>query len=281
MKIKNLFIAASIFMSIATASSVYGNENAVSERESYSVHPFTNLGTNIVDSFTGFNILLHGAAVGSTYLFTSTGVDWNTHTFFRDNDTYEGLFTPAAYIGYGLPAVLSGGFYLAGLLGDNNKALTAGSAMIQAIMISIVYNTLLKAFTGRPNPGSERYDNSRTFRFGFFRGGLHYGWPSGHMCTNTAMIVSLAYIYNDSWIVKIGGLLYLTYMFFGVIAHEGGTMHWFSDAVAGTLMGLAVGMAVGRNFKSVLNVENEDGTEVGLLPILAPQRQGIAISYSF
>jgi hypothetical protein len=103
---------------------------------------------------------------------------------------------------------------------------------------------------GNPDPWC--YDDgeaSSEFLFGFMRGGIHFGWPSGHLCTNTAVISSLICFYNKSTPIKIAGSIYLGYLFYGVIAHDNNTMHWFSDAVAGLLMGYAIGSTIGRNFR--------------------------------
>jgi len=51
--------------------------------------------------------------------------------------------------------------------------------------------------------------------------------------------------------VYAAGGLYLGFLFLSVVAHEKASMHWFSDAVAGTLMGFAVGTAVGRGFRAL------------------------------
>ncbi len=282
MLIKTIKHIITLKIIIALSACVYGNEKKSDQANNvFTIHPFSMLDKSIADSFTGFNLLLHGAAAGSTFLFTSTGADWAAHKYFKNNDRYEKFFSPAAWTGYIFPTVVSGGYYLIGLCSENNRALIAGSAMIQSLFISITYNTLLKAFTGRPNPGSSDHDNSSDFQWGFMRGGVHYGWPSGHMCTTTAMFVSLSYIYSDSWFIKTGGMVYSTYMFFGVIAHEGGTMHWLSDAVAGTLFGFAIGTAVGKNFMKVLMKKNDDGSEVQFLPVLSSYGNGISVSFIF
>ncbi len=273
-------IIVMIYITSALSAGVYGNENNGNRKfNGSSVHPFSMLDKSITDIFTGYNLLLHGAAAGSTFLLVSSGADWSAHKYFNNNDAYEKIFSPVAWTGYIFPAVLSGGYYLFGLFGNNNRAITAGSAMIQSLLISITYNSFLKAFTGRTDPGTSDQDNSTEFRWGFMRGGVHYGWPSGHMCTTTSMFVSLAYTYSDSWLIKTGGIVYSTYMLIGVVAHEGGTMHWLSDAVAGTLFGLAIGTSVGRNFRKVLIQKNDNGSEVRFLPVLSPYGKGISVSF--
>ena len=124
---------------------------------------------------------------------------------------------------------------------------------------------------------------SRTFRFGFLRGGLHYGFPSGHLAVNTAAVTSLMAFYPGSAALKILGGVYLAYLVFGVSAHEGATMHWFSDVVAGTLMGLAIGSTVGRTYRQLYDdsVNNTDEGGIKFTPTLSPRCAGISLSVTF
>ncbi|MCP4136551.1 MAG: phosphatase PAP2 family protein [bacterium] len=273
---KYLYISIIAFVMFTGQGFLFAEETAVSN----SVHPFSNIGQNTLDSFTGVNIIFHTVGIASTAGFVYSGVDYRVHNYFAQNDTFETFSAPAAYLGYTFPVILGGGLFLWGYLGDESKIYTAACAVIQSMLISVVYNTLLKTITGRPGPpdysGHQVKQDSRNFRFGFMRGGIHWGWPSGHTTVNTAALVSLAYVYHDSWVIKILSGLYVGYMFFGVIAHEGNTMHWFSDAFSGTLMGFAIGSTVGKNFSSRFQTET-----VSLAPMLSPWYSGVAVAFSF
>jgi hypothetical protein len=225
------------------------------------------------------------------------------HNHFAKNG-YSPFFDPAVGIGYLMPVVLGGGLYLYGELEDKPRESAAGSAVVQAGLISVAYSTLLKAFTGRPNPDLGSYDNgdaSKKFQFGFMRGGIHYGWPSGHLCTNTAIVSSLISFYQENTTIKIAGCLYIGYLFYGVTAHENNTMHWFSDVIAGFLMGYAIGSTVGKNFRDKWDegdkCENDlsqktessflqftfekDRAIYNLSPVITPDYQGMHINISF
>jgi membrane-associated phospholipid phosphatase len=119
---------------------------------------------------------------------------------------------------------------------------------------------------------------SREFRFGFRRGGVHYGWPSGHLATNTAAMVSLFYLFPDELWVQLAGSAYLAYLAAGVSSHDGGTMHWFSDVVTGSLMGFAIGSAVGRGYRAALGEAREQSTAWAVSPMLEPGRLGVWLS---
>jgi membrane-associated phospholipid phosphatase len=119
---------------------------------------------------------------------------------------------------------------------------------------------------------------SKTFRFGFLRGGVRYGWPSGHMMANTAAVMSLLSFYNKTWL-DIAGSTYLAYMFLSVMARRGSTMHWLSDAIAGTLMGYAIGTTVGRDFRR--RWENKPEKTTGLSSQIVSQLFSISVHFSW
>ncbi len=248
---------------------------------------FSDILRNTGESFWGYNLLFHAGGVASTYLIIESGADYRVHNYFaRNKKTYNAASLPAVYIGYIAPLALGGTIYSIGLFGDDQKSLEAGSAVLQAGLITLCYTSILKAFTGRPNPDPGVYtkgnDRSGEFRWGFMRGGIHYGWPSGHMAVSTAVISSMIYFYEESVLVKIlGGIMWL-YMAFGVLAHEGNTMHWCSDVVAGSLMGFAIGSTVGRSFRS--RWMNRRGVQIGgigISPIISANRIGMVAEASF
>jgi len=96
------------------------------------------------------------------------------------------------------------------------------------------------------------------------------------MLANTAAVTSLLTFYRDKTWLKIGGGVYLGYLFLSAISHGNSSMHWFSDAVAGTLMGLAIGTAVGRDFRR--RWEDKKGSAVALSFSAGPRL--LAISFS-
>ena len=240
--------------------------------------PFTGLGGNLLESVSGGNSLFWLSGAALTAAFSSSGVDRRVHDAFAENDGHEAFVASVPWIGYGLPVLLGAGLFFTGLLADVDKPYVAGCAVLQASLLAVVSTSALKAVAGRPNPSSDE-DNSRDFRFGFLRGGVHWGWPSGHMAANTAAVVSLLEVYDDGMGLKALGSLYLGWLFFGVISHEGGTMHWFSDAVAGTLVGYAIGTAVGEDFRRrSLPAKKKEGAP-NLRPLIFFSYVGLDVSY--
>ncbi len=248
------------------------------------INPFTGVLKNTGDCFKGVNLAFHSLAAASTYLLIQTNIDYEVQNYFSKDNNFQTFAGPAAWTGYIAPVVLSVGIYFFGKYKNDNEIIAAGSAVIQASLVSVTYSSLLKAITGRPGPDPEKSPNmkevSRKFRFGFLRGGIHYGWPSGHLTVNTAAVTSLMYFYKDKdkdWL-KILGSLYLSYLVIGVTAHEKATMHWFSDVVAGTIMGFTIGATIGNNFRKAFNNESFESKEgIKLHPGISPDYQSISL----
>lgn len=244
-----------LFMALRiNAQSYLSSDSLTKNNLAYKGNPFTNIFKNTGMSFSNKNLIFHLAGFASTYFIIQSGIDYKVHNYFYNhNNDFNSIATPAVYIGYLAPIVIGGGIYTYGKIKNDNKVIAAGSAAIQAALISVVYTSLLKAITGRPNPDSILYhavnEGSSKFQFGFFRGGIHYGWPSGHLGTNTAVVTSLMYFYKENNWVKLLGGLYLGYLTFSVAAHDGNTMHWTSDIVTGMLIGYAIGSTVGKDFR--------------------------------
>ncbi len=246
--------------------------------------PFTRLTVNAVDCFSGTNLILHGSAFASTFILVETKADCALHNAIAGSDHFQDIAGPAAYIGYLAPVVIAGGLYAGGWLNSNNREIAAGSAALQALLVAFSYGTVLKAVTGRPGPEPGEYvsshDPSRKFRFGLLRGGIHYGWPSGHAMTNVAVVSALFSFYDDNVLLRIAGFCYLGYLLGGVLLHEHNTMHWSSDILAGTLMGYSIGSTIGKNFRNAWN-ETQDQvghSGFGFTPVAGYGYRGIRLS---
>jgi len=255
------------------------------ERNPSDISPFTNIGGNAVNSFSGGNLFVLPAAAAVTYLLVMTDADYHVHDYFHRNvATYGKYSTAALWGGYIAPLAVGGGMYLWGKATDDRKTLAAGCCALQAAGVAMLAGTVLKAVTGRPGPDPSTYPDmqqaSHIFQFGFLRGGLHYGWPSGHLATNSAWIVSLMTFYNKSLPVQVGGVALIAYLFFGVTAHEGATMHWFSDVIAGTIIGCTIGLTVGKHFRDLYEGGEQTAgrTDPQITPVLHSDYSGIRIT---
>jgi hypothetical protein len=209
-------------------------------------------GSNALAAFSGSKAWFHLSAVAGTVLIIETGLDTQVHNFFARHTFFQSFSHFGVRQGAVFPPVLGGVLLVSGLVADSSRLASAGGAVLQASLLGVCTSTLLKALTGRPGPSPVVYGDdqaSRTFLFGFLRGGVFHGWPSGHMLSNTAAVTSLLTFYHHSTWLKVAGGAYIGYLFLSVISHGRSSMHWFSDAVAGVLMGYAIGSTVGRDFR--------------------------------
>jgi len=224
---------------------------------------FGNFGNNILDSFKGKNIYLHLTAIASTALLVTTDVDYNVEHYFNQHEEYGNWARPILYTGMYLPFVAGGGLFAYAKIKNDNEALGASFAILQASLIEFMYNSTLKAITGRPGPDWRHNEDmkslSKTFRFGFLRGGIYWGWPSGHTSTTMAVVSALTNYYPNATWLKIAGYSWVAYTMFGVSSVGRGGMHWLSDAVAGALMSYAVGSTVGKYYRKVYNSQTSTG----------------------
>jgi len=210
---------------------------------------FSNFENDVVDSFSGNHALYHAAGVAATYALVHLNVDFRVHSYFKNHRNLSHSFHPVVMTGSVLTPVAGMAFYMAGRHKKDPELLGLGSALLQTQIIASMTVGLLKGITGRPHPdpnsGEDMKKMSRTFRFGFLRGGLFWGWPSGHAASTMALVSTLTAYYPDNAWIKFGGAALMGYTILGVSAVGGGRMHWFSDAVAASFMAYAIGHTVG------------------------------------
>ena len=255
---KNHFIGYSnsnILNKIAPGLSLKSNSISTSNNISPNFNLFGNFGNNILDSFKGNNLYLHLTAIAATAVLVTQDVDYNVEHYFNQHEEYGKWARPILFTGQFLPFAVGGGLFAYGKLNNNQEAVGASFAVLQASLIEFLYNSTLKAITGRPGPhwrdNSDMDALSKTFRFGFMRGGIFWGWPSGHTSATMAVVSALTNYYSNSTWLKIVGYSWVAYTIFGVSSVNRGGMHWFSDAIAAALMSYAVGSTVGKYYRKV------------------------------
>ena len=259
--------------------------SAFAQADSFKVSPFTNLGSNIRHSFAGWNSLFHLGAVGATAGLIKSGTDCDVQQYFNSHEDLSAIFFPVAMTGGLVPIGTSIGLYARGRISRNGEILGAGCALVQANALSFVKVSLLKAVTGRPYPDYWRCEDmdslSRVFRWGFMRGGIFWGWPSGHANATMTTVSCLTNYYPDKLWLKIGGYAFAAYTMAGVAAVKNGNMHWFSDGLAGAMMGYAVGSTVGRSFRQCMDRGKKDNPRSGLkiMPVFSGDYCGVALEY--
>lgn len=234
---------------------------------------FGNFGNNILDSFKGDNLYLHLAGIASTFLLVSSNTDYKVEKFFNEHEGYGNAARPVIRIAMYFPLVIGGSLFAYGKLNKDNEAVGASFAVLQSSLIALAYNSLLKAITGRPHPdwrnNNDMKSLSKTFRFGFMRGGVFWGWPSGHTSSTMAVVSALTNFYPDKTWLKVAGYSYVAYMIFAVSSLNRGGMHWFSDAIAAAFMSYAIGSTVGKYYRSQFrNSSNGNGISPRMNPYL-------------
>ncbi len=213
------------------------------------------MGRNLLGSFTynyGLNYIVGGI---TSYGLVESGFDWRwyrnaiDHPWISRTGRISVVTGPLVSVGVPL------GLYLYGRSDRNRNLQITGLALGQAAINATIITSVLKAFTGRVGPQhkSQTTDYSKDFRFGFLRGGIYQGWPSSHTAAAFSMAAALMELYPDNTAITIGGLTYATLIGVGVSTN----IHWFSDAVAGALIGYAIGSTVGGSYRNLMDKTGE------------------------
>ncbi len=248
-----------------------------------------NILNNTFNSFNGYYSLFHLSAVGLTYAIIETDIDHKVSVYFHDNPKLSYWFYPVAFTGTLMPLFFSGYYYWTGKSDNDYKMIGAGYAVFQANIIALFYTSFLKFCTGRPNPNYKDNrsirEQSHRFRFGLSRGGIVRGWPSGHTAATITTFAALSAYYPDNDWYRYGGYLYSLYTMIGMSAvrisdHQ---FHWFSDGVAGLLIGYTIGRTVGNYFRDLYNNPSniDKKSQLNISPIYSLEYKGVELGYHF
>ncbi len=240
---------------------------------------FDGFWKNASESFSK-NLPWHLTAVVATPALIQTGVDAQVHKSFKHTDV--NWFLPAVSAGYLLPFI-SLPMYAEGMAIKNHRLMGAAVAVAQTSIITLSTVSLLKSFTGREPPDASSNESvqhqSEDFNFGFLNRGIYDGWPSGHMATITSIASSMIHYYPEQTWIKYAGYASMTYTMVMVSVEHRAQFHWFSDGVAGGLMGWAIGKTVGKNMRARVNgtEEVEEKKTVEFVPIIGPGKSGLQL----
>lgn len=195
----------------------------------------------------GLNYLL--AAVLTFFIFNlGWDVAWQKF-FLMHRAVFDAGFLPV-FLGTFVPVLVPGWLYFSGRAFGKAQRQLVGLALGQAAILGFSVSTFIKLFTGRVPPiifGSSNLVPG-VFRFGFYRGGWFNGWPSSHTTTAFAMAMALIQLCPNNRVIKICAWAFALFIGLGVSTN----IHWLSDAVAGALIGYAIGRSVGWDFKKFL-----------------------------
>jgi membrane-associated phospholipid phosphatase len=208
---------------------------------------------NIIGCFKGRLILWHLLAIVLTVILVTSNFDWHYFTWTRSPQIRSFAF-PAVHIGGELPIVLPVILLVIGTSARDIRFIRMAAALAQASIIGSLISSTYKAFTGRAYPylhGEMGPDISHVFRFGFWRGGAFWGWPSSHTTIAFSMALTIFMLTPKQRWVGCVAIAYALYVGLGVSV----TIHWFSDFVAGAIIGSVIGMVVGGSFIETVQKE--------------------------
>lgn len=207
---------------------------------------FYKLYKNITQCYKGINLLWQGVMIVLTFILVNTGFDWFYYNATR-GATLQAFLFPAVILGFVVPVLGCATILIYGAITKNKKILNTGYALSQAGILGYLISSFYKIFTGRVGPMhslTSKMDISHMFRFGFWRGGAFQGWPSSHTASSFAISVALVMLYPKNKFIKYTAIIYALYIGIGVSTN----IHWFSDFVAGAILGTIIGISVGKSF---------------------------------
>ena len=211
---------------------------------------FYQLPETIVKCFGKYNLFWHLLAMALTYIIVVSGLDWWYFKSSRIVATQKLLFY-AIVLGGLLPIIIPLVLLIMGKIYKNIKVINTAWALGQAGLLGLGISSFYKVFTGRAPPEfsydviAVLADTNRQFQFGFMRGGVFWGWPSSHATIAFAMAAVLLILYPQNKLVKYTALIYAIYIGLGASV----SIHWFSEFVAGAIIGMVIGTVVGKSFR--------------------------------
>ncbi len=209
---------------------------------------FYNIPQTLVAICSRKNILWFGLAIVLTGACVLSGFDWAYFIYFQHTIAYN-FFFPGAAIGGGLvPILLPLTLLLIARTRKNVYLTNTAWALGQAALLGLLVSSFIKVFTGRPGPEigalAPLIDISKEFHFGILRGGVFWGWPSSHTTVAFSMALTAIALYPRNRMAKGVALLFAFYVGIGASM----SFHWFSDFVAGAILGVVIGTVVGHSF---------------------------------
>lgn len=206
---------------------------------------FYRIPQNIFTLYKGRNLLWQLLFIALTFILVTSGFDQFWYLSTQGPKVQSFLF-PAVIIGFLLPVFGTLAILIVGVVKKNQKIKNTAYALAQAGLLGLGISSLYKVFTGRVGLPHlvTNIDMSKIFNFGFLRNGAFQGWPSSHTSIAFAMSVALIILYPENKIIRYGALIYAFYIGIGVSVN----IHWFSDFVAGAILGTIIGIAVGKSF---------------------------------
>lgn len=211
---------------------------------------FSNLINNFKEIFISKNIYWHILAWVLTFVIVMSRFDWYYFTKVKDIEFLK-LFGAATLLGMLVPIMIIITLAVASIVSKSKRVRILFYTIIQSAFLGWLVSSIYKAFTGRVQPPRNYLvDTSMDWNFGFWQHGIFWGWPSSHTTVAFAMSFALVYLYPKNKLVKVLAIIYAFYIGIGITLH----IHWFSEFVAGAIIGFVVGRVVGKSFHNIKNI---------------------------
>lgn len=193
---------------------------------------------------------------------TSAVADRPVRDFMRQQPKGNSFLHTAEKFGQTYALGVMGGFYLAGVIGGNEKSIQVSQDLVAASLVSATINQTLKVVTNRHRPR----DNQGIDNFLGYKGlNNNSSFPSGHTTEAFTLASVIASSYEETWVAcasySVAGLVGVARMY-----HDA---HFASDVTASAIIGMWVGKSVVAHNK-LLRPD-----KVVLLPEIAPGLVGL------
>lgn len=181
----------------------------------------------------------------------------------------NGVMLKVERFGAEYAALTVGGFYLAGVIGNDTAAAVAQDGLTASLIASGLITPTIKFITGRARPRENA--GIATFHPLSFRYSSNSSFPSGHTTEAFALASVIANHYEETWVTcssyTLAGLVGIARSYHGA--------HFASDVLAGALIGTLVGKSV-----VAYNKPMRSG-KMALLPEITPDLIGVRFTASF
>lgn len=200
---------------------------------------------NIKSLYKGRNLIWQAVFIASTYILVKIGFDWFYYQS-TGSETIQLFLFPAVILGFFIPIFLPLWLLLHSFFIKNLRIRNTAYAIMQSAFLGLGISSLYKVFTGRVGLPHilNSIDTSQIFQFGLYRGGAFQGWPSSHTSVAFAVSMTLFTLYPENKLIRYASIAYAVYVGLGVST----TIHWFSDFMAGAILGTIIGITVGKSF---------------------------------
>jgi membrane-associated phospholipid phosphatase len=216
------------------------------------------------------NLPFYAVAVAGSATMAFSGADRVIRDAVQEHLGSSTYGNAASLTGYILPAAIAPGVWLTGAAFGDRATAGAGSAAVQALVLSAATTFVLKVSVGREYPSGDAHTFApfQSWSWPF------PAWPSGHTSSATSVVAALTAYYGSEelWIPLVGYPL----TFAIALGMLSGDEHWTSDLLTGAVIGQCIGWSVGRAFRA--RERGEAPPRISLVPLVGPSWQGAAIS---